>query len=46
MTADDNGANVIVNLNDFSHIMTDETLLKQTIYDALNVSDAIMDKLL
>jgi hypothetical protein len=46
MTADDNGANVIVNLNDFSHIGSDETLLKQTIYDALNVSDAIMDKLL
>lgn len=46
MTADDNGANVIVNLNDFSHIMTDEIQLKQRIYDALNVSDAIMDKLL
>jgi hypothetical protein len=46
MTADDNGANVIVNLNDFSHIMTDEIRLKQRIYDALNVSDAIMDKLL
>ena len=42
----DNGANVIVNLNDFSHIMTNEPLLKQRIYDALNVSDAIMDKLL
>lgn len=42
----DNGANVIVNLNDFSHIMTDEILLKQRIYDALNVSDAIMDRLL
>jgi hypothetical protein len=46
MNADDNGANVIVNLNDFSHIMTDEIRLKQRIYDALNVSDAIMDKLL
>ena len=46
MTADDNGANVIVNLNDFSHIMTDEIQLKQRIYDALHVSDAIMDRLL
>jgi hypothetical protein len=47
MTADaDNGANVIVNLNDLSHIMTDEIRLKQRIYDALHVSDAIMDKLL
>jgi hypothetical protein len=47
MTADaDNGANVIVNLNDFSHIMTDEIQLQQRIYDALHVSDAIMDKLL
>jgi hypothetical protein len=46
MTADDKGANVIVNLNNFSHIGSDETLLKQTIYDALNVSDAIMDRLL
>jgi PHD/YefM family antitoxin component YafN of YafNO toxin-antitoxin module len=46
MTADDNGANVILNLHDFSHLMTHETLLKQTIYDALNVSDAIMDRLL
>ena len=47
MTADaDNGANVIVNLNDFSHIMTDEPGLKQIIYDALHVSDAIMDRLL
>jgi hypothetical protein len=46
MTADDNGADVIVNLNNFSHIMSDEPLLKQRIYDALNVSDAIMDKLL
>jgi phage pi2 protein 07 len=45
-TADDGGANVIVNLNDFSHIMTDETQLKQCIYDALKVSDAVMDKLL
>ena len=42
----DNGANVIVNLNDFSHIMTDEPRLKQHMYDALNVSDVIMDKLL
>jgi len=42
----DNGANVIVNLNNFSHIGSDETRLKQTIYDALNVSDAIMDRLL
>jgi hypothetical protein len=47
MSADaDNGANVIVNLNDFSHIMTDEIQLQQRIYDALHVSDAIMDKLL
>lgn len=47
MTADaDNDANVIVNFTDFSHIMTDEIQLKQRIYDALNVSDAIMDKLL
>ncbi len=46
MSTNDNGANVIVNLNDFSHIMTDEIQLKQRIYDALNVSDAIMDKLL
>ena len=46
MTADDNGANVIVNLNDFSHLMTDEIQLKQRIYDALHVSDAIMDRLL
>ncbi len=50
MSADKNGAvvgaNVIVNLNDFSHIVTDETVLKQRIYDALNVSDAIMDRLL
>jgi len=47
MTADDNGgANVIVNLNDFSHIVSDEPALKQHIYDALNVSDAIMNKLL
>jgi len=47
MTADaDNGANVIVNLNDFSHIMTDEIRLKQRIYDALHVSVAIMDRLL
>lgn len=45
-TADDGGANVIVNLNDFSHIIADETGLKQAIYDALHVSDAIMDKLL
>jgi hypothetical protein len=45
-TTDDNGANVIVNLNDFSHIVSDEPRLKQTIYDALHVSDAIMDKLL
>ena len=45
-TTDDNGANVIVNLNDFSHIMTDEIQLKQRIYDALHVSDAIMDRLL
>jgi len=46
MSTDDNGANVIVNLNDFSHIMTDEIQLQQRIYDALHVSDAIMDKLL
>lgn len=47
MTTDaDNGANVIVNLNDFFHIVSDEHALKQRIYDALNVSDAIMDRLL
>lgn len=47
MTTDDNGsANIIVNFNDFSHIMVDEPALKQRIYDALNVSDAIMNKLL
>lgn len=46
MSTDDNGANVIVNLNDFSHIMTDEIRLRQRIYDALNLSDAIMDKLM
>jgi hypothetical protein len=47
MTTDaDNGANVIVNLNDFSHIVSDEPRLKQHIYDALNVSDAIMDRLM
>jgi hypothetical protein len=46
MSTNDNGANVIVNLNDFSHIVSDEPRLKQTIYDALNVSDAIMDRLL
>jgi hypothetical protein len=45
-TAVDHGANVIVNLNDFSHIVADETVLKQYIYGALNVSDAIMDRLL
>jgi hypothetical protein len=45
-TAVDHGANVIVNLNDFSHIVADETVLKQYIYGALHVSDAIMDRLL
>jgi hypothetical protein len=46
MSTNENGANVIVNLNDFSHIVSDEPRLKQRIYDALNVSDAIMDRLL
>jgi len=47
MSTNDNGsANIIVNFNDFSHIMVDEPALKQRIYDALNVSDAIMNKLL
>ena len=46
MSTNENGANVIVNLNDFSHIGSDETRLRQCIYDALNVSDAIMDRLL
>ena len=45
-TAVDHGANVIVNLNDFSHIVADETVLKQYIYGALHVSDAIMDRLM
>lgn len=31
---------------DISHIMSDEILLKQYIYSALSVSDALMDKLL
>ena len=46
MSTDENGANVIVNLNNLSHIVSDEPRLKQRIYDALNVSDAIMDKLM
>ena len=46
MSTNENGANVIVNLNDFSHIVSDEPRLKQRIYDALNVSDTIMDRLL
>jgi hypothetical protein len=32
--------------DDISRIMTNELQLKQRIYDALNVSDASMDKLL
>jgi hypothetical protein len=46
MSTNENGANVIVNLNVFSHIVSDEPRLKQRIHDALNVSDAIMDKLM
>ena len=43
----DHVANATLIFNDdFSHIMTDEIRLKQRIYDALNVTDAIMDKLL
>ena len=43
----DHVANATLIFNDdFYHIMSDDTRLKQTIYDALHVSDAIMDKLL
>jgi hypothetical protein len=43
----DHVANATLIFNDdFSHIMSDEIQLKQRIYDALHVSDAIMDKLL
>jgi hypothetical protein len=46
MTADENDANVILNLNDFSHVMSNDQCLKQCIYDALKVSDALIAKLL
>ena len=43
----DHVANATLIFNDdFYHIMSDDTRLKQTIYDALHVSDAIMDTLL
>ena len=42
-TAVDHDANATLIFND---IVADETVLKQRIYDALNVSDAIMDRLL
>lgn len=46
-TAVDHVANATLIFNDdISHIVADETGLKQYIYGALNVSDAIMDKLL
>ena len=44
-TVDDASATLLFN-DDISHIMADEPRLKQHIYDALNVSDVIMDKLL
>jgi hypothetical protein len=43
--SDDASATLIFN-DDISHIMSDETLLMQYIYSALNVSDALMDNLL
>jgi hypothetical protein len=43
---EDASATLTFNDDDISLIMTNETQLKQHIYDALNVSDAIMDKLL
>lgn len=44
---EDADANAILTFNaDVSHIMSDETLLKQYIYSALNLSDLLMDKLL
>ena len=42
---DDASATLIFN-DDISHIMSDETLLMQYIYSALNVSDMVMDNLL
>lgn len=47
-TAVDHVANatLLFNDDDISHLIADETGLKQYIYGALNVSDAIMDKLL
>ena len=43
----DTGASITITFNaDVSHIMSDETLLKQYIYSALNVSDVLIDKLL
>ena len=44
-TVDDASATLLFN-DDISHIMSDEPRLKQHIYDALNVSDVLMDKLL
>jgi hypothetical protein len=44
-TVDDVSATLLFN-DDISHIMSDEPRLKQHIYDALNVSDVLMDKLL
>ena len=44
-TVDDASATLLFN-DDISHIMADEPRLKQHIYDALNVSDVLMDKLL
>lgn len=46
ITNDENGANLIVNLNEFSHIISDNRKLKQSIYHALKVSDELIDKLL
>ena len=45
-TDDETDANVILNLNDFSHVMSNDQCLKQCIYDALKVSDALIAKLL
>lgn len=46
-TVVDHVANATLLFNDdISHIVSDEPRLKQTIYDALNVSDTIMDRLL
>jgi hypothetical protein len=43
---EDASATLTFNDDDISRIMTNELQLKQRIYDALNVSDAIMDKLM